>query len=321
MSDAKSCGAVNRISSALSFFTASASGFLALGTVALHALIITSIIRDRRKKFQHFFYKLLLNISIADMLCGLLTDPYSAAFHAIEGVEQRLINIKALHILVFLLGSVSLATLIVLCVDRILSILRPLTYRKGVQGTGSWAILVATWAVSGMQITAYFDLGYIRYLIVFASVNIAGAMIGMILTSVVYHFNIVRTRTRAVGTAMRGRAMSNDATTTTTESGGPGQRARRSLSKQTKRERSATTTFIIMSLVIVASYLPTCLATGYMNSCTNCNCTLVHSGRDIAFLSILAGPFARAINFLVCLKPLRRGWRIGNNNAEFSSSY
>ncbi len=196
MTDAKACGSVNKITS-LSYFTASLSGCLAIGTITLHAIIILSIIKDRRKKFQHFFYKLLPNISIADILCGLLTDPYSAVFHAIEGLHQKHVGTKPIHIMLFLFGSVPLATLIVLCVDRILALLKPLTYGKGLQGLQSWLVILATWVISTIQIMAYFELGFIGYLMVFASVNISGAMIAMIVTAIVYYLNIGKAKTKS----------------------------------------------------------------------------------------------------------------------------
>ena len=289
MAGAISCGGLNT-EAGISFFTATASAVLSLGTVTLHAFILLSIIRDWKKKLDYFFYKLLLNISLADFLCGLALDPYATIFHIQEGTHSVHLEIKVIHVMLFLLGSVPLASLIFLCVDRVLTLLRPLSYRKGLQGWRSWIAVLSTWVISMIQIMAYFDLGYIAYLVIFASVNIAGASIAMITTSVIYRKNLNSTAKNSSSQ----RASTN-----------VGQDAERKRKQSKERERTATKTFIIMSVVTVLSYLPTCLSTGYMNACRRCNCTIIHSLRDVAFVSILAGPLFRGINLLVCLKPLR----------------
>ena len=83
---------------------------------------------------------------------------------------------------------------------------------------------------------------------------------------------------------------------------------RRNNSKQvaTVVEKRATRTFIFILLVFIVSYLPTCIMIVYMNSCRQCNCILIHTLRDLTYLSGASGAFLRPINFLVCLKPLQR---------------
>ena len=291
MTDARKCGNINMIPS-ISYFTAGASSFLTIGTTLLHAAILYAIIKDREKKFKLFFYKLLLNISLADILCGMFNDPYAAVFHIQEGLHKTPINIRVFHVSLFLLGSVPLVTMVILCLDRVLAVMQPMKYRNGIQGWKSWAVLVVIWIVSILQILIYFAMGFIPYLIVFAAVNIATTTIAMITTFVVYHKNLGRN----VNT---GRKKTNNGAQQL------GQGNEKQSRRRQQREQRATRTFLIMSVVIILSYLPTCFATGYMNSCKNCNCALVHSLRDIAIVSILAGAFFRAINFLICLKSLR----------------
>ncbi len=282
MTDASACGNINVIPG-ISYFTAAASALLTIGTTVLHAAILYAIIKDRTKKFKLFFYKLLFNISVADILSGLLNDPYSAIFHTQEGMHKTPIDIRVFHVSLYLLGSVPLVTMVILCVDRILSLMQPMTYRNGVQGWKSWATLAVVWVVSVLQILAYFKMGFIPYLVVFAGVNIGTTSIAMIATFVVYHRNL-------------GRNVGQPSVKSPNEK--PSKRRQ-------KQEKRATRTFLIMSVVIILSYLPTCFAAGYMNSCKKCNCAIVHSLRDIAIVSILAGPFFRAINFLTCLRSLR----------------
>ena len=292
MADASACGNFNVIPG-ISFFTAAASTVLAISTTLSHMLILHAIIKDRKKKFKLFFYKLLLNISIADLLCGVFNDPYSVVFHTQEGLLQKPIDIRVFHVSLYLLGSVPLFTLVALALDRILALMKTSKYRNGLQGKKSWSVLLAIWLLSTLQILAYFELGFIPYLIVFAAVNIAIAVLAMLITYLIYRKYLGRNVSRGKSTT--------DANTSTIDN--PSRRRQ-------EREKRATRTFLISTVVIVLSYLPTCFATGYMNSCTNCNCAIVHSLRDIAIVSILAGPLFRAINFLVCLKSLRTSFGV-----------
>ena len=287
MTTAKECGNFNEIPG-ISFFTATASAILAVGTTTTHALILYAIIKDRKSKFKLFFYKLLLNISIADILTGIFTDPYSAVFHVQEGLLQTPINIVVIHVTLYLFGGVPLMTMIVLSVDRIMALLQPMTYRNGIQGHRSWLILVAIWVLSAILIAAYFAMGFIPYLILFAALNIAFAIIAMLVTYAVYRKKLGR----------------DVQTINAQPNASPNETPSR---RRQNREKRATRTFLIMSVVVMVSYFPTCIAMGYMNSCRNCNCAVVHSLRDIAIVSILAGALFRAINFMACLRSLQTG--------------
>ena len=301
MTDASKCGNFNEIPG-ISFFTAAATAVLTVATTIAHCLILYAIIKDRGKKFKIFFYKLLLNISIADVLSGIFNDPYAVIFHAQEGLHKTPIDIRVFHVSLFLLGGIPLFTMVMLAVDRILALMNPTVYRNGFQGLKSWLILAAIWFISILQIIAYFQMGFIPYLVLFAGINIAVAVIAMLVTFGFYHKNLGRS------------------TKTSSQSMNGGEKPSR---RRQEREKKATRTFLFMSMVIVFSYMPTCFATGYMNSCTNCDCAIVHSLRDIAIVSILAGPLFRAINFMVCLKSLRTGLciiRIERRPAESSQA-
>lgn len=73
----------------------------------------------------------------------------------------------------------------------------------------------------------------------------------------------------------------------------------------TEAEKRATKTFIIILIVFIVSYLPTCVMMVYMNICRKCNCMLIHILRDMTYLSMVSGCLLRPINFIFSLKPLR----------------
>ena len=302
MTDASKCGNVNVIPG-ISFFTAVASIILSICTTALNGLVLRSIYILREKKLNIFFYKLLLNISVSDIMTGIFTDLYSAIFHVQEGLLVTPIEIRVIHVTLYLLGSVPLATLVLLCIDRVVALLMPLSYRHGPAGRTAWLIVLSTWVISTVQIAAYFRLGFIPYLVIFAAINIAGASFALFLTSYIFHKRMKREKLRKNNRCADGRL--------TVEISGSPQGPRdaeprvKKKERRTSPEKSATKAFQIMSVVNVATYLPTCFATAYMNACTDCNCMIVHSMRDIAIVSILSGSLFRAITLLSCLRPLR----------------
>lgn len=84
------------------------------------------------------------------------------------------------------------------------------------------------------------------------------------------------------------------------------QRCRRHM---TEVEKRATRTFMVILIVYIISYLPTCIMMIYMNICKHCGCLVLHVLRDMTFLSMVSSCLLRPINFLWSLKPLREGMR------------
>ena len=75
----------------------------------------------------------------------------------------------------------------------------------------------------------------------------------------------------------------------------------------TEVEKRATTTFMIILVVYIISYLPTCIMMIYMNTCESCDCLVLHVLRDMTYLSMVSGCLLRPISFIFSLKPLRDG--------------
>jgi len=76
--------------------------------------------------------------------------------------------------------------------------------------------------------------------------------------------------------------------------------------KYSTSEKRVNKSFIIMLLVFVITYLPACIMTAYMNLCSTCNCTFIHSCRDLTYLFILSSAVFRPLNFILRLKTMRK---------------
>ncbi len=75
----------------------------------------------------------------------------------------------------------------------------------------------------------------------------------------------------------------------------------------TEVEKRATKTFMIILIVYIASYLPTCIMMIYMSTCKQCDCLVLHVLRDVTYLSMVSGCLLRPISFIFSLKPLKNG--------------
>ena len=193
MTSASSCNDTHEITS-LSAFSFSFSVFLCIGTVPLNLLLIVAILGDKKKVFKKsIFYKLLLNITIADFLTGTVNDVSSIAFHIKEANRQSISNYEVLlvHIGLFMFSNVSILSMALLCVDRIIALMKPIAYRKGLSNRTCITVLVSTWFLSFLLMLPYFPMRYVKYLTVFSFTSVSVTFISLILVVYLYKTRFV----------------------------------------------------------------------------------------------------------------------------------
>lgn len=292
---------------ALSYTTAVICAILCLATTCLNVLIVYIIFHNRQNKFNILFYKLLLNIAVSDTLVGLVADTCFAVVHVSEaknsGLEPE--QVMTAHTIMFVLGGVSLITLVFLCIDRIYALFRPHSYRKGLSKTASRILIASAWCLSVVLVSIYFVVGFMKYLIVFTSFNILFPFILLIFTAVVYHMKLVKKVEKEDGN------QAGSETSTLKRKDG-----------NVEKGRKATKAFLKMLLVFIFSYLPAAFITIYFSLCSVCDCLLIHILRDVSIVFILTGSLFRAINFLLSLTSLRKEMRhiFSRNHSDDSCS-
>ncbi|XP_057295578.1 uncharacterized protein LOC130624030 [Hydractinia symbiolongicarpus] len=188
------CGTTHNMTT-LSIFSAVTSFSMMTISVPLNVLIIICIVRKRRTTFKNLFYKMLLNIALADLLTGILATPTSVNFFI---KEAKRVNITfaetiATHISVFLTDGVALITMTLLCIDRMTALMFPIKYHKGIKVRTENIIVILTWPLGILFVIPYFELHFIKELAVFSAVNITVAVSSMIITTVVYKTRFQKT--------------------------------------------------------------------------------------------------------------------------------
>ena len=172
----------------LSFFGATVSLVLCISTITTSSLIIIVLFRGRNTFLTSTFYKILLNIVMSDLMTGLIGNTGAFNFYIKEGLMMKpsLIDLYWIHIPILLDGSVSILTLSLLSLDRVVALLRPFKYRHGVKQWKVIIILSLTWVTSVTLIIVYFYVGYIKFLMVYACTTVLFSTACLVFTTVVY---------------------------------------------------------------------------------------------------------------------------------------
>ena len=307
MGNADECGGTHNLP-ALSVFTTVVSGILILSTVGLNSLILLTIVRNKSNAFKPMFFRAVFNIALADLFTGLIVDSLCFNFVLKEALGLSLSPTEKTlsHLSFFVFSGVAVITVGLLSIERLWALLKPINHLKGQKLWQSVLVGVSTWVLSIGLSMAYFKVGFIKCLVVFASTTVVFSLILMIVMLIVYERRMVVNRKR------RGRYSVTRSDSSLKS--GRNHSIKGSLSRA--GEKRVTKTFMLMLAVFMISFLPTVIMIIYMNNCTKCNCTLIHTMRDLTYLLVVAGALMRPINYMLRLRVLRRA--IGKTVNQFS---
>ena len=284
----------------MSFFNAGFSMVVSFVAVPLDILILVSIIKMYHL-FHRTFYLIIANIALADLISGILVNALSISFHLKEGFRSHIpkFEISSMHYLFFLTNSVSVLSMAFLSIDRLGVLLNPFYFYQVITRARTIVVLILTWLISAALSVMYFQVGYLRYLVVFSLTTVTLTMIIMVATMILFKRRLTESeRADANRQSPTPRSGSIDV-------GVPQGKRKTTLHNFTKMDKRVTTTFLWMLVLFIVNYLPCLVITAYINLCNECSCTFVHVMRDIIFLFIIASGLFRAINFIVRLTLLR----------------
>ena len=284
----------------VSMFDIALSALTTILSVPLNLLIVASIIKYPHMLYRSF-YLIIANVALADLLAGLCICPLSVSFHAKEAMNLTIpeVEIKSLHSGFFITNGVSVLSMGLLSIDRLGILLNPFVYYAKVTRVRTIMMIIITWVLSGALVSMYFSFGYIRFLFMFSTTTLLVSMLFMIATVILFKY-----RLRQIENAERMRKPS----CSTPQIVDPRTNAKKqeTLNNFTQMDAAITKTFIRMLLLFLINYIPAVGMTLYMNFFpTHSSCTFIHIMRDFIFLSILTSGLWRAINFYICLRPLR----------------
>ena len=188
----KKCGTTNNYT-ALVISSASVTSILMLLTIPLNSLIVFVLIKDRKqKRYKSLFYKLLLNIAIADLLTGLVADPNVVNTFAKETLHIKItiIEIYIVQLSIFVTDGVALCTLTLLSIDRIIAIVSPIKHFQGTRQITRNVLVTSTWIFGICLVLPWFKIGYIRQLFLYCIISITVTALSLIVAIVIYRVKL-----------------------------------------------------------------------------------------------------------------------------------
>jgi len=299
---------------ALSVSSAVTVGTIMLFAIPLNSVIIYCLVKDRKKKYKSLFYKLLLNIAIADLLTGLIPCPTAMNFliNEIQGKKFTIYVAYITQISVFFTDSVALLTLTILSLERIAALVYTIKHHKGVTKRAELILLLIVWPLGMVLVLPFFYFNFIRQLLVYSSVVIGITIISLVVTVIIYRKKLGTKTKRTHNRYKENRVNSVDKPQSSNREAIYKEDSILEIAEQSKQkdkmsssQQKATGAFIIMLCVFLFTYLPTTVSILYMNICTECNCDIVHVLADYSFMFILSSSVFRPLNFILTLKHLK----------------
>ena len=168
----------------LSFFTASFSILITIVGSVGNSLVVIAVIWNPYKDLRTPFHYFVGNLSLADLVVGVILGPLSTILHISEGLGIRKHPLEeAGRVVFFTCCTTSLFSLTALTLDRYLAILHPAIYRNKLSHARALMVSVLLWVVSTLLSMIYFVVGFDRYRFIFANTAVVVTFTALIFTS------------------------------------------------------------------------------------------------------------------------------------------
>ena len=253
----------------LCYFTASSSILITVFATAGNSLVVLAVFlnpnRDMRTPFCYF----VANLSIADLIVGLITGSMSSIYHIFAALNMKEERFRTVMIVAFFVScTVSLLSLTALALERYLAIMHPAIYRTKLSPVRALLISVLVWIVSILLSMIYFFVQYNTYRFIFANTALTVTIVVLIFTNA----KILK--------YLRQQMHQWDTLHESTEEN--------LIMKQLMMwEKKMTKTLVIVMLLFLAFYLPSYVFICIINLCTDCDCMFIHWIRDIQWLLVM----------------------------------
>ena len=276
----------------LSFATTSCTALITAVATVGNILVILAVYLNPNKDLRSPFNYFVANLSFADLVVGVVTAPLATGFHIMEGREMVNDRFKdSMNTTFFIPCTASLLSLTALALDRYVAITYPLIYRAKLNPTRALLVSIVVWSVSILLSMLYFAVGYNRYRFIFATTAVVTTFLVLMFTNVKI-FKYLRSQVKQW----------DDLHDSSDES----------LAKKRAMvwEKKITKTLVIVLMLFLSCYLPSCVCIFIINFCTDCNCEFIHWVRDIQFVLVMANS---GVN------PFVYAWRLQNFRKSFKS--
>ena len=196
----ESCDSTHTMTS-LSIVSAVVCGLFLTMTVPLNGVILWCLCKNvssNKAKYKLFFYKIIINVAIADLMKGLFADTSALVWHIREtlgvGNRHKELDVPFVHVSMFVTDGVALVSMVVLSFERIMALVAP--HRQFKRRT-QLIILLASWPISVCILLPYISVGFLTELIIFFSCTNSVAVVSLILLTTIYRIKFKAPYTRS----------------------------------------------------------------------------------------------------------------------------
>ena len=276
----------------LSFATTSCTALITAVATVGNILVILAVYLNPNKDLRSPFNYFVANLSFADLIVGVVTAPLATGYHITEGL--RMVNDRfndAMSTTFFIPCTASLLSLTALALDRYVAITYPLIYRTKLNPTRAFLVSVVVWILSILISMLYFVVGYNRYRFIFATTAVGTTFLVLMFTNAKI-FKYLRFQVKQWDDFH--------------DSSKEGLAKKRAM----EWEKKITKTLVILVVLFLSCYLPSCVCIYIINFCTDCNCEFIDWVSDTQFVLVMANS---GVN------PFVYAWRLQNFRKSFKS--
>lgn len=249
----------------VSLITTIVTAILCLMTVPGNILICWVIVKDPNKELRSSrFNCLVLNLAVADLITGLITEPLFVAFHWEEILGKQVMRYIALvHMAYFISCTASLLSISSLATERYLSVTSK--YRRVFSRSRTIVWSISTWVFAIASSFVYFAIGFYTFVFVFANLIVI-ASFGVVTYACIRIYQSLHVEgSVAADTCRRNQLME----------------------RRLIYEKKATKSFLLVLCVFICCNLSSCAMVYVILLCDMCSCDVIHWLRDFQFLTAL----------------------------------
>ena len=252
----------------ISYTNACVSGFFAFLTIPGNLLVFVVVLKNPNNKMRSPFNWFILNLAIADLLVGMLVEPFSVVVHLREALRFPLKYHVFLQPIYFTACTASVFSLGMLTIDRHIAITSPLHYRATLSNKRALMSSILIWIISIALPFLQRKIGFLWYFFVFGNASVLVTFFVLVFAFVRVH-RTLRAQIRELE-EMQESNVEN-----------------RGRNNALKNEEKITRAFMVMLIVFCVCYTPSLLMIYLMNFCTSCSCQAIHWFRDLSFVFVV----------------------------------
>ena len=248
---------------ATSVTTTTVSAILCIITVPGNLLICWAVIWNPTRNLRTPFNYLVLNLAIADLVVGAVTEPVFVGYHANEALKRPVLGVRwVVYTSYFMTSTASVLSITALAVNRY----QVVTSNRIERGKVSSAVATsaALWICSLSLPLLYLVFSF--YLLAFIFAN----------TAVVISIGVLMFVNYRIYHSLQEHEKNTEHI-----------RSNRDRQKHMIREKKITISFLLIIISFLACALPSLVMIYVINLCSTCNCVLIHWFRDLQYLFLL----------------------------------